>query len=188
MLLVFQHVYADDNINYGNLPPDSTRIDPINDCITHHNKGVVFLESGYPLHAIDEFKIALMLNPNSSMSATVYNNLGRAYEMVRKYDLAIISYEHAIKVNPDFSLYYRNLINAYIAKKALKKAQSDYEKIVKINPMDAQAFFILGLIYMERGNKPEAIKAFKKYVSLEPNRELAFAAKKYIKKLEGSKK
>jgi tetratricopeptide (TPR) repeat protein len=183
MLLFLQQAGFAQEPTFGKVSPVNSNINAINDCITHHNKGIAFMEAGYPLHAIDEFKLALMLNPNSTMSATVYNNMGRAYEMMRSYNLAITCYQHAIKINPDFSLYYKNLVNAYRAKKALKQAQVDYEKIVKINSQDAQAYFILALIYMGNENNTRALQAFKKVVSLEPNIELTRSAQKYITKL-----
>lgn len=175
------------NPNDNSIDANNTRMDAANDAIAHNKKGIVFLESGYPLHAINEFKIAIMLNPNSTFSATLYNNLGRSYEMIRYYDLAIASYQHAIRINPNFSVYYKNLVNTYRIKKALPQAQKDYEKITRVNNQDAQAYFILALIYMEQTNNLKAKEALKTFLTLEPNIDLAQAAKKYLAKLEAKK-
>lgn len=161
-------------------PDQKNIINPLNDAITHNQKGLSYLERGYPLHAIDEYKLAIMLNPNSFLSASIYNNLGQAYEKINQYNYAIVSYQNAIKINPDFSVYYKNLVDAYNYKKILNKAQKDYETILEINPEDAEATFILGLIYMKQNNSPKAITTFENYIKLQPNRDLTNAAKKYI--------
>lgn len=155
----------------------------LSSAITHNKKGLTFLESGYPLHAVNEFKIALMLNPNTTMSASIYNNLGQAYEMLRAYDLAIASYQHAIKINPDFAIYYKNLVYVYKAKRSLDKAQKEYETIISINKDDAQAYFVLGLISLETSQNEKAKEYFSKFIQLEPNVDLANAAKKYLANL-----
>jgi tetratricopeptide (TPR) repeat protein len=167
-------------------PKKNEKINASRDAITHNKKGQVYMQQGYPLHAIGEFKIAIMLNPNSTMSASLYNNLGKAYEMIKEYDYAIMSYEHAIKINPDFALYYKNLIDAYILKKTLSNARKNYEKIVETNPLDARAFFILGLIYWNQNENTRAIEAFSHFIKLEPNVELARAARRYIWELGGN--
>ncbi|MGD9580776.1 MAG: tetratricopeptide repeat protein [Vampirovibrionia bacterium] len=183
LLLFHNSVLAWDNSVEDRVAANNTRMEAKELAITHNRQGITFLQEGYPLHAINEFKIGIMLNPNSAMSADLYNNLGRSYEMVKAYDNAITSYEHAIQINPNFALYYKNLINAYKSKKTLNQALANYEKIVKLNPEDAQAQFILGLIYMEKDNKPKAIEALKMFLTLEPNLDLASAAQKYIDNL-----
>lgn len=165
-------------------PASNTSMNALQLAITHNKQGILYLDAGYPLHAINEFKLGIMLNPNSTMSATLYNNLGRSYEMIKEYNYAITAYEHAIKINPNFSVYYKNLVNVYKSKKQLPKARLNYEKIMEINPQDAQACFILALIYMEDGDNNKAKEALKKFIELEPKLDLAMAAKKYLKQLE----
>lgn len=184
MLLTTQQVLCWNNSLQHKINANNTDMNALEMAISHNKQGIVYMETGYPLHAIDEFKLGIMLNPNSTMSGTLYNNLGRAYEIIKQYDHAINCYEHAIKINPNFSPYYKNLVNAYISKKQLNKAQTNYEKIVKINPEDAQAFFILALIYMKQNNNNKAIEALNKFLNLQPNIELANAARKYLNRLE----
>lgn len=180
-----QKVFSWDDPAKKGISSHNTSIDVHDMAITHNRRGNEYLKAGYPLHAVNEFKIAIMLNPNSTMSATLYNNLGRSYEMVRQYELAISSYQHAIRVNPEFSRYYKNLINAYKAQRTLTKACHNYETVVKENPKDAQAWYTLGLIYYEQKKYLDAQEAFNTFIELEPNVELAIAAKKYLKKMSG---
>jgi tetratricopeptide (TPR) repeat protein len=184
MLLGSQYVFSWNNSVKDQVSANNTGMSAIEMAITHNQKGITFLKTGYPLHAIDEFKIGIMLNPNSTMSATLYNNLGRTYEVIKEYNHALSCYEHAIRINPNFSPYYKNLVNVYIEKKQLDVAQRNYEKIVKINPEDAHAFFILALIYMEQANTQKAKESLNKFLSLEPHIDLASAARKYLKRLE----
>lgn len=179
-LFIHASVFAWDNSLKSSVASNNTRMNAKEMAITHNRQGITFLQTGYPVHAMNEFKLGIMLNPNSAMSADLYNNLGRSYEMIKAYNYAITSYEHAIQINPNFSVYYKNLINAYASKKTLQQAQYNYEKIVKLNPQDAQAYFILALIHIKMGDNTKARKALETFLKLEPNLELASAAKKYI--------
>ena len=59
--------------------------------------------------AIEEFKIAISLNPNSQASAAYYYNLGAVYSKLGAYKLAYPCYQRALKLNPNFNYYYKNV-------------------------------------------------------------------------------
>ena len=57
-------------------------IDPEKNAYNHNNKGVEYLSEKYYYGAIQEFKIAISLNPNTQATAVYFNNLGKTYLII----------------------------------------------------------------------------------------------------------
>src|SRR5271169_901117 len=83
--------------------------------IYHFKEGERWLEIGQYETAISEFNIAIQLKPGSTITATLYNDLGVAYLKTSHNTLATRAFKQAITINPEFSLYYENLAKAYQA-------------------------------------------------------------------------
>lgn len=148
--------------------------------IAHARKGELLMGRRRYGEAIEEFKIALRLNPYSSLSATAYNNLGISYLKLRNYPLALTSFQRAIRIQPNFELYYKNLIRTYQEQNSLRAAQERLKNIVAINPEDAEAWYLLGLAHQRMGFVKEARDAFSRFVELQPNSRLVPAAQTYL--------
>ncbi len=130
--------------------------------------------------AIEEFKIGLRLNPYSSLSASLYNNLGIAYQKTRNFPMAISSYQRAIRIHPNFELYYKNLIQTYADARKLSSARNTMRHILSINPEDSEAWYLMGLIFDKMGEKQDARDAFSRFLKLEPESRLAQSARRYL--------
>lgn len=88
---------------------------------------------------------------------------------------AIVAYQHAVELNPEFAeAYYRlALARAVLDQKkesdeAYKKAIELYKKFVQENPKDADAFFNLGESYRYLHQYEDAVRAYKQAVRLQP--------------------
>jgi superkiller protein 3 len=62
---------------------------------------------------------------------------------------AILAYQKAIELNPDFIWSYYALREAYQAVKQENKAVSTYRRFIAINPKIAAGYFNLGIILKE---------------------------------------
>jgi len=158
-------------------PTGAMAYDLKNNAIAHARNGQLLLERDRPAEAIDEFKAALLLNPYTSLSAAIYNNLGLAYRAVGNYPYAFASFQRACRIQPTFSYYYKNLIETYAAAGRLGRVESALQKIVTKNPDNAEAWFMLGLLYKEQGNRKQGKLCFDKFLKLEPESEMATAAR-----------
>lgn len=69
----------------------------------------------------------LMIKHNPK-SADLYNNLGIAYFMQKKYDLAESSYKKAVEIDSTKAIFYVNLGLLYQTKGEIEKANSFYKK------------------------------------------------------------
>jgi len=106
-------------------------IDPANNANTHNQRGLIYLKEGYALPAIQEFKLAIRLCPNSSATATFYNNLGLSYIKIRRYDWALWCFEKSISINPNFIDFYSNLVKVYKLKKCLYNVEPKNKNLTK---------------------------------------------------------
>ncbi len=136
--------------------------------------------------AAREFQIAIRLKPSTLMTASLYNDLGWAYLGLRDYPKAIVSFQQATTLNPNFSLYYENLVKAYQKAGALSTAQEQLSDAVAMNPDDGPAWFLLGLIQQASGDGTAGQSSLRRFVQLNPDSELADAARLYLPKPEDS--
>jgi tetratricopeptide (TPR) repeat protein len=126
---------------------------------------------------VEEFKAALQLNPYTNLSASLYNNLGLAYRELHDYPLAYASFQRACRIQPTFALYYKNLIETYALAGQLNTVKQALQADLKRNPTDAEAWFMLGLLYKEQDSRKAAKACFERFLKLEPESEMAQAAR-----------
>ncbi|MEI7475727.1 MAG: tetratricopeptide repeat protein [bacterium] len=167
---------------------DTYVIDPVPNSYLHNNIGLQYEKDGYYYAAIEEFKIAILLNPHSASAGSYYNNLGRMYLIARRYDLAGPCFQKAIKINSNFIEFYQNLIKTYKAQRKLSYALNNYIKTVKNNPTNSQAWLTLGLIYREMKNNDKALDCFDKFLEIEPNLYMSVDVRNIIKAMDKRKK
>ena len=73
-------------------------------------------------------------------SAKLYNIQGIAYNGLRNFDTAIVCYNKALRINPDYAEAYNNLGNTLKIKGNLKDAIDSFKKSIILKP-----FFCGGL-------------------------------------------
>lgn len=151
--------------------------------IAHARNGQLLMERQQYEEAIEEFKASIRLNPFASMAAPVYNNLGLAYRAVRNYPYAYVSFQRAFRLQPTFSLYYRNLVDTYKEAGQLPRLKTQLLAITTDNPENAESWFLLGLAYREEGAKQEARDCFERFLKLQPEAEMAQAARAALKSM-----
>lgn len=168
-------------ISFFLIQGESSIIDPVANSYIHNNIGLQHEKCGYYYAAIDEFKIAILLNPYSASAGTYYNNLGRMYLIAHKYTWALACFQKAIKINPNFIEFYQNLVKTYKVQNKLPLALQIYLKQVKANDKNSPAWLTSGLIYREMKNKDKSLDCFEKFLELEPNLYMSQDVKNIIK-------
>jgi predicted O-linked N-acetylglucosamine transferase (SPINDLY family) len=107
----------------------------------HHQLGVVLSLMRNPAAAIDQFKLAISLNPRSGPS---YFSLGESYteldsESEESLALAQTSYEKAVEVEPEAGSYHCALGFCYWRGAQLDRARASFDRAIERNPNDARA-------------------------------------------------
>jgi tetratricopeptide (TPR) repeat protein len=87
---------------------------------------------------------------------------------VKEYDNAILYYQKAIELNPNFFAAYYSLGIAYKLKGNFDKAIQSYEKAIELNPNFSDAYYNLGLAYRSKGDLNKAIRSYEKAIELDP--------------------
>lgn len=114
----------------------------------HNNLGNVYGTKGMIDEEISEYKKAITLNPNLTEA---HNNLGFVYSERGMLDEAITEYKQAIAINPNHVLAHNNLGIAYNEKGMLAEAISEFKRTISIDPNNALAHHILGIAYNKKG-------------------------------------
>ncbi len=162
----------------------SSNFDITQNAVEHSEKGVMHFRNGYYKAAITEFKTAILLNPNSSVTASFYNNLGLVYMKIDEYEWAIDSFENAAKINPNFISYYLNILKAIKRSGKINAFLEKQENIRKENPNNSASWLLCGLIYKDFGENKKAKEYLKQFCFLEPDIILTSSVNRILNEIE----
>lgn len=154
-------------------------IDPVKNAYYHNNLGVMYVEEKSYYAAIQEFKIAISLNPKTQATAVYLNNLGKVYMEIGYPNLALQCFQDAIT---QYSLnleFYENLAKCYKALNMSAEKLKSYQQKQE-TPLDK---VMLGLLYEQSGNKKKAITVLDDFTASEPDLLITPAVKNYIQKI-----
>jgi tetratricopeptide (TPR) repeat protein len=148
------------------------------------NRGHYFFEMESYEKAIEAFRQAITINPNS---ANTYFNIGAANFNLKKYDEAIEVYKQSIRLDPDDAQIYISLGNAYDRLNNHEKASDAYKEAIKIAPDDYKAHYRLAGIklfrddLLSKSEYEQSIKLCKRAIRLNPEEveALLFLGKSY---------
>ena len=143
--------------------------------------GIITFHFGKNDIAIRYFKKAIETNPNLHV---IYNDLGKAYDRLRRFHDAVASYNKAISLKPDFVEGHCNLGVTLWDMGRIDEAIASYEKAISLKPDFAEAHYNLGLIFKKSGQRDEAIACYNRAISIKPDfaevhRSLSNATKHY---------
>ncbi len=166
----------------GYRKPYKYTIDAEKDAFYHNNVGLNYLKDRIYYAAIQEFKIAIQLSPNTQATAIFKNNLGETYTFIGYPDMARICFEDAIKLYGLNFKYYLNLIQCYnqlgITNTKIKEytnSSSIYDKIK------------LGLLYIQTGEIRRGVIILDEICMEEPDLLITPAIRQYLKGITETK-
>jgi tetratricopeptide (TPR) repeat protein len=118
-------------------------------------------------------------------------NLGIVLKNNKRLDEAIIHYQKALVLDPNYAEAYYNLGNAYILSGDMKKAAANYFMALALTPYDVDTHYNLGYTLGKLWRFDEAIYHYSMAIKLKPDfvkarRELA-ELQLYMQKLQKRK-
>ncbi|MFN0277895.1 MAG: tetratricopeptide repeat protein [Pyrinomonadaceae bacterium] len=96
----------------------------------------------------------------SPSNADDYYYLGNAYRDGNDPDNAILNYDRALAIKPDFKFAYLNRGNAYLMKKNYDDALRDFTDVINRDQAYAAAYRYRGLAYFGKGDYDAAINEY----------------------------
>ena len=162
----------------GYRKPYKYTIDAGKDAFYHNNVGINYLKDRIYYAAIQEFKIAIQLSPNTQATAIFKNNLGDTYTYIGYPDMARICYEDAIKLYGLNFKYYLNLAECY---KTLGITQTKIKEYsTSASPYDK---IMLGLLYIQTGSVRKGVNTLDELCSEEPDLLITPAIRQYLREV-----
>ncbi len=147
--------------------PSTGQMDPESQASQSNEMGMPEVNTGEILSNIAEMKKELSANPNNH---DILIKLGNDYYDIDSASQAIEYYGRALKINPDDPPVLVDCGAMYRVLGETDKAIEMFNRAIELNPKLSQAFLNLGMVlHMEKKDMPGAIKAWKKYMELEPN-------------------
>ena len=163
-------------ITSGYRKPDVYVIDAQKNGALHNDWGLRYLNEKCYYAAIQEFKIAISLNPDTQATSTYYNNLGETYMLLGYPDWAQDCFERAITQYSLNFKYYQNLAKCFKARGLVDMKRKEYSQ--EGSPLNK---IMLGLLYVEKGDARRGIIILDEFAMSEPDLIITVAVKAYIK-------
>jgi Tfp pilus assembly protein PilF len=102
-------------------------------------------------------------------SATLWNKMGIAYQMMFNADEAIRCYERSIKLDPKNSTVLNNLGTVYDSQKKFPSAEKMYRRAIKYDPQSALIYKNLGTNLLSQHKYKKGWDTYKTALSLDPD-------------------
>jgi len=134
--------------------------------VAHEYYGYALYSQGRLDEAIEQYRIALSLNPQRVDS---HINLGVAYALKGWTDQAIAQYKSGLTLRPGDAEGHMNLGLAFLAKEQIEDAVGECSMALGSNPNSAGAHNCLGIALTAKGLMDKAIYHFQEAVRLDPN-------------------
>jgi tetratricopeptide (TPR) repeat protein len=116
----------------------------------------------------------IRLLDRKELIAVICYHRGVVYKSKGEYDRAILEFNKAIEIDPEFAMAYNGRGNAYQDKGEYDQAILDYTKAIEIDPSYANAYNNRGYVYADKGELEKAILDFTKATEIAPRFALAY--------------
>lgn len=164
----------------GYTRPNVYTIDAAKNAVIHNNLGLRAVCDEDYYSAVQEFLLAIALNPKTQATAVYYNNLGEAYMKIGYFQDAQSCFENSIKqYNLNF-LYYQNLVKSFKAQKIIKTKIKLYESKGEKNSLN---MVLLGLLYIENDDIRRGIIKLDEFCMKEPDLLITSGVRNYLNEI-----
>jgi tetratricopeptide (TPR) repeat protein len=136
----------------------------------HNNLGDYYGRQGDFQRSIEEFKIAIQLNPRY---ADAYHNLANTYAQIGEVNKAIENYYKAIEFGPHLWQSHQNLAAIYFSQEKFGLVKEELEKALQINPQNPNLYVSLAVVYFKLADLPNAQNSLKTALQLDPQNRQA---------------
>ncbi|MDB9729180.1 tetratricopeptide repeat protein, partial [Amylibacter sp.] len=101
--------------------------------------------------------------------ADAHYNMGIALQKQNKLEEAIVAYNKALALKPDYAEAYNNMGTALQVQSKLEEAIEAYNKTIAIKPDYAEAYINMGTALLKQSKLEEATEAYSKALAVKPD-------------------
>jgi len=106
---------------------------------------------------------------DSEVGVEAFYNMGYAFHRDGKLHDALVCYQKAVEIKPDYAEAYHNMGIVLKDQGRLSEAMSCFQKALQLKPDLAQAYSNTGNVFRYQGKLSEAVSCFQKAVQLRPD-------------------
>lgn len=125
----------------------------------------LFQEGEYK-EAIKLYNKVIKLTPNNNI---IWNNMGLAFDNLKKHDKAIKCYDKAIEIKTDYANAWNNKGFVLHKLKRYDEALECFEKAIELDPVHISAWNNKANVLYDLKRYDEELKCYKKLLELNPN-------------------
>lgn len=143
--------------------------------VTNVTETEITLDANHPLAGEDLiFEIELLNIITVGPRAESYYALGVFLQEKGIFDEAVLHYQKATSVNPNFTDAHFNMGVAFQQLGQHDKAILSYQQAIALNSENPKAHLNLGIAYKELGKYDEALESFKTAIKIKPDYAMAY--------------
>jgi len=163
----------------------SKELSPERLALTYHHRGMAFHREGQSGRAILDYTTALWnQNLPRAFKPRTLNNRGLAFESINDFGSAMRDYNLALRMNDDYAEAYCSRGNLHRKFGRHDAAIADYDMALRNgHPQPKYVFLWQGMSLEGLGKRREAMDAFRRALSIDPEFKLA---KSHLNRLEAS--
>jgi tetratricopeptide (TPR) repeat protein len=135
----------------------------------HFSMAQAYAAEGNTDRAIEEYKLTLMFDPDSSL---IYARLATEYVKKGMLSAAMETCKEALQRDPKFIDVRLILAGLYSASREPRAAVEEYDRVLKIAPMHEEAIIYKSQILIEQNRAGEASKYLQAYLKKSPESPL----------------
>ena len=132
---------------------------------------IVLLEilSACGVHDLVTPQTSASVSTNSLQTASEYLSRGDSFAATKDYSHAILLYDQAIRLDPEYAEAYNNRGYAYYWSGDSAQAIAEYSRAIELRSNYAYAYNNRGAAYMASGHPRQAISDFDRALALQPD-------------------
>lgn len=168
--------------------PDDPGTEVIMRGLFYAQAGLEAQQNGDLKQAIEFYRLAIEARDLSDKSlAYIYNNVGASYRTMGSYELAVESYDAAIRLRPRYATAFFNRGIAYDQQGLDIQAFEDFDTAIRLRPDLSGAYNYRGLAYVKAGRYDLAIQDFSEAIRLDPDLDAAYFNRAQAYHLKGDR-